>query len=459
MTQRVLILGAAGRDFHNFSTCFRDNALYDVVAFTAAQIPNISGRRYPAELAGDRYPDGIPIFAEDELERLIGEYEIDVVAFSYSDVSHEQVMHLASRALAAGADYLLLGPRHTALRSCVPVIAVCAARTGAGKSQTSRRVAEILGELGRRIVVIRHPMPYGDLARQAVQRFATYDDLARHDVTIEEREEYEPHLAAGRVVYAGVDYERILRAAEAEADVVIWDGGNNDLPFYQPALHIVVVDPHRADHAARFHPGEANVRMADLVIVNKVDTASLEDVERARATVRGLNPRARLVLAASPIRVEDEARIRGRRVLVIEDGPTLTHGGMAFGAGLVAARQAGAGAVVDPRPFAVGSIRETFERYPDTGPVLPAMGYGPIQVRELADTIARVPADLVLIGTPIDLRRLIRIEKPALRVRYELAERGDELAGAVRAVVTRPRTAALAGSGTGTGDVTRSSRP
>jgi predicted GTPase len=440
MPQRVLILGAAGRDFHNFNTYFRTNPLYDVVAFTATQIPNIAGRRYPGELAGDRYPDGIPIFTEDALERLVGEYEIDVVAFSYSDVSHEHVMHLASRTLAAGADYLLLGPRHTALKSRVPVASVCAARTGSGKSQTSRRVAEMLGELGQRTVVVRHPMPYGDLARQAVQRFATYADLALHDVTIEEREEYEPHLAAGRIVYAGVDYERILRAAEAEADVVIWDGGNNDLPFYQPDLHIVVVDPHRADHSAHFHPGEANVRMADLVIINKVDTAKPEDIDRARATVTALNPRAQIVLAASPIRVDDPAQITGRRVLVLEDGPTLTHGGMSFGAGWVAARQHGAKEIVDPRPYAVGSIRETFERYPNTGAVLPAMGYGPTQVRELAETIARVPADIVLIGTPIDLRQLIPLDKPAMRVRYDLAEQGDGLLQAVRTLVARRRT-------------------
>jgi len=442
MTQRALILGAAGRDFHNFNTFFRTNPDYDVVAFTATQIPNIANRRYPPELAGPRYPEGIPIVAEDELERLVVERGIDVVVFSYSDVSHEHVMHLASRALAAGADYLLLGPKHTAVESRVPVVSVCAARTGSGKSQTSRRVASLLQDLGRRVVVVRHPMPYGDLARQAVQRFERYDDLAAHDVTIEEREEYEPHLAAGRVVYAGVDYEAILRQAEAEADVVIWDGGNNDLPFYAPDLHIVVVDPHRAGHALHYHPGEANVRMADVVIINKVDTATDESVTLVNETVTRLNPRARIIRAASPIQVEQPERIRGARVLVIEDGPTLTHGGMAFGAGWVAAKQHGAADIVDPRPYAVGSIRDTYAQYPSTGPVLPAMGYGESQTRELAETIARVPADLVLIGTPIDLRRLIPIEQPALRVRYDLAEEGTLLRELLEGLVVGKRRAA-----------------
>jgi predicted GTPase len=435
MPSRALILGAAGRDFHNFNTFFRDNDAYEVVAFTAAQIPNITNRRYPPELAGPRYPRGIPIVAEADLERLIDECAVDVVVFAYSDVSHEHVMHLASRALAAGADYLLLGPRHTALASRVPVLAVCAARTGSGKSQTSRRVAGILGDLGRRVVVVRHPMPYGDLARQVVQRFASYDDLAAHEVTIEEREEYEPHLAAGRVVYAGVDYERILRRAENEADVIIWDGGNNDLPFYAPDLHLVVVDPHRAGHAMRYHPGEANVRMADAIIINKVDTARADDVTLVSETVRRLNPRARVIRAASPITLEDGPAIRGKRVLVIEDGPTLTHGGMTFGAGRVAAEQHGAGEIVDPRPYAVGSIRDTFAEYPQTGAVLPAMGYSATQVRELAETIARVPAEVVIIGTPIDLRKLIPIERPAVRVRYELAEEGTDLVELVTAAV------------------------
>lgn len=425
MTQRVVILGAAGRDFHNFNTYFRDNPSYEVVAFTATQIPDIAGRRYPAALAGERYPQGIPIEAESALARLIRDEKIDVAVFSYSDVSHEQVMHVGSRAMAAGANFMLLGPRQTMLESKVPVIAVCAARTGSGKSQTSRRVAGILRAHGKRVVVVRHPMPYGDLAAQAVQRFATFEDLDRHDVTIEEREEYEPHLTAGSVVYAGVDYERILRQAEQEADVVIWDGGNNDLSFYRPDLLIVVVDPHRPDHAARYHPGETNVRMADVVVINKVGTTSLENVELARRVTEELNPEATVVEAASPIFVEDGSYIRGKRVLVVEDGPTLTHGGMAYGAGWVAARRYGAAEIVDPRPYAVGSIRETFAKYPTTGDVLPAMGYGEAQMRELAETIRATPADLVLIATPIDLRGLIEFETPALRVRYELQEIGE----------------------------------
>ncbi|MFQ6047494.1 MAG: cyclic 2,3-diphosphoglycerate synthase [Gemmatimonadales bacterium] len=425
MPQRVIILGAAGRDFHNFNTYFRDNPDYEVVAFTAAQIPNIADRRYPAELAGERYPGGIPIEPEDELERLIEDRGVDVVVFSYSDVSHEHVMHLASRALATGADYVLLGPRHTAFKAKVPVVSICAARTGSGKSQTSRRVAAILHGWKEKVVVVRHPMPYGDLIKQAVQRFASYEDLDKNDVTIEEREEYEPHIAAGRVVYAGVDYESILRRAEREADVIVWDGGNNDLPFYQSDLHIVVVDPHRPSHPSRYHPGEANVRMADVIVVNKVDTASSEDVEALITTVRALNPRATVVRAESPIMVEDAGAIRGKRVLAVEDGPTLTHGEMAFGAAWVAAERHGAAEIVDPRPYAVGSIRETFDAYPTTGAVLPAMGYGTDQIAELEETINATPADLVLVGTPIDLRRLISIAKPAQRVRYELREVGS----------------------------------
>jgi predicted GTPase len=425
MPQRVLILGAAGRDFHNFNVYFRDNPAYKVVGFTATQIPNIDERRYPKELAGPRYPNGIPIEPETELPTIIREKTVDVAVFSYSDVSHEHVMHVASTVMAAGADYLLLGPQHTMLDAKMPVVAVCAARTGAGKSQTSRRVASILKEMGKRIVVIRHPMPYGDLRKQAVQRFATFDDLVRHKVTIEEREEYEPHLRAGRVVFAGVDYASILRDAQREAEVIIWDGGNNDMPFLRPDLLIVVVDPHRPDHAKRYHPGEANVRMADVVVINKVATAALEDVERARAITQELNPKATVIEAASPIFVENSARIRGKRVLVLEDGPTLTHGGMTFGAGLIAAKRHGAAEIVDPRSYAVGSIRDTFERYPTTGPVLPAMGYDSKQIQELAVTIRNTPADLVLIATPIDLRRLIDLEKPALRVGYELQELGE----------------------------------
>ena len=434
MVQRALVLGAAGRDFHNFNTYFRDNADFDVVAFTAAQIPDIDGRTYPAELAGSRYPDGIPIEAEENFERLVRDLKVDVVVFSYSDVPHEQVMHLGSRAIAAGADYLLLGSKHTMVKSVKPLVAVCAARTGSGKSQTSRRVAEILTAQGKNVVVIRHPMPYGDLAAQAVQRFETYDDLEKHEVTIEEREEYEPHIAAGRVVYAGVDYEAILRQAEQEADVVIWDGGNNDLSFYEADLYITVVDSHRPDHAARYHPGEANVRLADVIVINKVDTASLEQVQTARAVAHELNPGALVIEAASPLFVEGEDEIRGKKVLVVEDGPTLTHGEMAYGAGWVAARRYGAAEIIDPRPWAVGSIARTFEKYPNTGAVLPAMGYGAEQTAELQQTIAATPADLVVIGTPIDLRRLIDIDQPSVRVSYELQEIGrptlsDVLAG------------------------------
>ncbi len=425
MAQRVLILGAAGRDFHNFNAFFRDNPAYEVVAFTAGQLPNIAGRRYPPELAGPRYPDGVPIEPESELTQLIRDLRVDVAVFSYSDVSHEHVMHLGSQVLAAGADYWLLGPHHTQFKARVPVVAIGAARTGAGKSQTTRRVAAILQQRGSRVVVVRHPMPYGNLAAQAVQRFATLADLDRYDVTIEEREEYEPLLAAGQVVYAGVDYERILRSAEREAAVLLWDGGNNDLPFYVPDLFIVVVDPHRADHAARYHPGEAALRMADVVLINKVDTAGLEQIETARRIAWDLNPRAVIVEAASPIFVEDGAQMRGRRVLVVEDGPTVTHGGMPFGAGWIAARRYGAAEIVDPRPYAVGSIGPTYVTYPTIGPVLPAMGYGRAQVEELGETIRRTPADLVLIATPIDLRRLVDLEKPVLRVRYELQEIGQ----------------------------------
>ncbi len=425
MPQRALILGAAGRDFHNFNTFFRGNDDYQVVAFTATQIPDIDGRRYPAELAGAAYPEGIPIFAESELESLIADNEVDVVVFSYSDVTHEHVMHIGSRAMAAGANYLLLGARQTMVVSSKPVVAVCAARTGAGKSQTSRRVAELLTAAGKKVVVVRHPMPYGDLVKQAVQRFETYDDLAKHEVTIEEREEYEPHIDAGRIVYAGVDYEAILRQAEAEADVVIWDGGNNDLPFYRPDVFITIVDPHRPDHALRYHPGETNVRMADAILINKVDTASLEGVETARRIAFELNPEALVIEAASPLFVDSGDAIRGKRVLVVEDGPTLTHGGMAYGAGWVAARRYGAAEIVDPRPYAVGSIAATYAKYPTTGDVLPAMGYGEKQVEELAATIRATEADVIVIGTPIDLTRLIEFDKPSVRVRYELQEIGN----------------------------------
>jgi predicted GTPase len=424
MAQRALVLGAAGRDFHNFNVFFRGNPDFEVVAFTATQIPNIEGRRYPPELAGPGYPEGIPIEPEDDLEQLIRRLEVDVAVFSYSDVTHEHVMHVGSRAMSAGANYMLLGARHTMVESSKPVVTVCAARTGSGKSQTSRRVAEIIAGMGRTVAVVRHPMPYGNLALQAVQRFATYEDLAAHGATIEEREEYEPHLDAGRVVYAGIDYEAILRQAEQEVDIVVWDGGNNDLPFYRPDLHIVVVDPHRPDHARLYHPGETNVRMADVVVINKVATAAFQDIETARNVVFGLNPDATVIEAASPLFLDDPAAVRGKSVLVVEDGPTLTHGEMAYGAGWIAARRFGAAEIVDPRPYAVGSIRDTFATYPNTGPVLPAMGYGEQQTAELAATISATPVDLVIIGTPIDLRRLIDIDVPSVRVRYELQEIG-----------------------------------
>ena len=413
-------MGAAGRDFHNFNAYFRDNADYDVVAFTAAQIPNIEGRRYPPELAGDLYPDGVPIHPEADLTELIREKEVDQVVFAYSDVSHEYVMHKGSQVLAAGADFRLMGANNTMLDSDKPLVSICAVRTGSGKSQTTRLVCDVLQEMGKHVVVIRHPMPYGDLAAQAVQRFASYEDLDRHNCTIEEREEYEPHLDRGLVVYAGVDYEPILRRAEEEAEVVVWDGGNNDLPLYRPDLHIVVADPHRPDHSRRYHPGEANLWMADVVLINKVDTADAEGVARVREDIYAVNPDATVIEGASPIFVEDPDAVRGKRVLVIEDGPTLTHGGMEYGAGVVAARRFGAAKLVDPRPYAVGSIAETFEKYPHVEGLLPAMGYGAEQVTELEETINAVDCDLVLAATPIDLRRLIDVRHPVDRVRYEL---------------------------------------
>ncbi|HET6947099.1 MAG TPA: cyclic 2,3-diphosphoglycerate synthase [bacterium] len=421
--RRVLILGAGGRDFHTFNVFFRPRPAYQVVGFTATQIPDIEGRIYPAALAGERYPHGIPIYLEEELESLIPRERVDVVVFAYSDVSHEQVMHLASRALASGASFALLGPQDTMLTSRLPVVSICAARTGAGKSQTTRRVAAILKKLGGRVAVIRHPMAYGDFTRQRAQRFATLEDLDRHEVTIEEREEYEPHIQQGTIVYAGVDYADVVALAERDADVIIWDGGNNDFPFLRSGLQIVVLDPHRAGHELRYHPGETNLRMADVLVINKVDTATPDDVMTVRANAAGVNPDAVIVEAASPVTVDEPGLIRGRRALVVEDGPTLTHGGMAFGAATLAARNHGAKALVDPRPHAVGSIREVFERYPHLGPVLPAMGYGPEQVRELQTTIERAGADVVVIGTPVDLRRIMTLRMPAVRVRYELEER------------------------------------
>jgi predicted GTPase len=422
----VLIAGAAGRDFHNFNLVYRDRPEYEVIAFTATQIPNIDGRRYPPELAGSLYPEGIPILPESALEELVREHEVDSVVFAYSDVTHEHVMHIGSRALAAGASYHLISPAHTMLASIKPVVAVCAVRTGSGKSQTTRHVARLFRENGKRVAVLRHPMPYGDLAAQAVQRFERYDDLEAADATIEEREEYEPHLAEGNLVFAGIDYERILRAAEQEADVVLWDGGNNDTPFIKPDLHIVVVDPLRPGHELRYHPGETNLRMADVCVVNKIDSASQEGIDAVLNSIHDNTTGARIVLAASPFDIEGDVElIRGKRVLAIEDGPTLTHGEMAYGAAVLAAKQHGAAELVDPRPFAVGTIADTFEQYPEIGTLLPAMGYGRKQMDDLRETIERCDADLVLIGTPIDLRKLIDIDKPALRVTYKLQEMGE----------------------------------
>ncbi len=418
-----MIAGAAGRDFHNFNLVYRDRDEYEVVAFTATQIPNIDGRVYPAALAGKLYPDGIPIVAEDELEAVIAQNEAEEVVFAYSDVTHEHVMHIGSRALAAGASYRLLSPRETMLTSSKPVVAVCAVRTGAGKSQTTRYVAELLHGAGKRVAVLRHPMPYGDLEKQAVQRFASYEDLDAADCTIEEREEYEPHLHDGNLVFAGVDYAAILDAAEQEADVILWDGGNNDTPFIKPNLHIVVLDPHRPGHELRYHPGETNLRMADVCIVNKVDSAPQSGVEAVLASIRAANPLAHVIRAASPFTVEENGvKITGKRVLAVEDGPTLTHGEMTYGAAVLAAKEHGAASLVDPRPFAVGSIAQTFEDYPNVGTLLPAMGYGRKQMEDLRETIARSDAEVVLIGTPIDLRRLIELDKPALRVSYRLQE-------------------------------------
>jgi predicted GTPase len=423
---RVLIAGAAGRDFHNFNLVYRGRPDYEVVAFTATQIPNIDGRRYPAELAGSLYPEGIPILPESALEELVREHEIDSVVFAYSDVTHEHVMHIGSRALAAGASFHLISPDDTMLVTPKPSVAICAVRTGSGKSQTTRKVAAIFRNAGKRVAVLRHPMPYGDLAAQAVQRFERYEDLDAADATIEEREEYEPHLAEGNLVFAGIDYERILRAAEQEADVILWDGGNNDTPFVKPDLHIVVVDPHRPGHELRYHPGETNLRMADVCVVNKIDSAPQEGIEAVLSSIHEHTNNAKVVLAASPFEVEgDVEQIRGKRVLAIEDGPTLTHGEMTYGAAVLAAKQHGAAVLVDPRPFAVRSIAETFEQYPNVGQLLPAMGYGREQMEDLRVTIARSDADLVLIGTPVDLRRLIELDKPALRVTYKLQEMGE----------------------------------
>jgi predicted GTPase len=421
---RVVILGAGGRDFHNFNVYFRDRSEYEVVAFTAAQIPDIADRLYPAVLAGSLYPEGIPIVTESALDDLIHKERVDQIVFAYSDVSHEQVMHLASITLAAGAGFRLLGPSETMLRARVPVIAVCAVRTGSGKSQTARRVARLAHEAGRRVAVIRHPMAYGDLARQAAQRFATLDDLDQAGVTVEEREEYEPHIARASIVYAGVDYAAVLAAAERDADLIIWDGGNNDFPFIRPDLHIVVADPLRPGHELRYHPGETNLRMAHVVVINKVDTARPEDVETVRRNAAAANPRATIVDAASPVTVDRPEALAGRRAIVVEDGPTVTHGGMAYGAGLIAARRHDA-TIIDPRPFAVGSIAQTLRAYPHLVQVLPAMGYSADQLRELEETLVRADADVIVIGTPVDLRRMLRMNKPAVRVTYDLEDRSS----------------------------------
>ncbi len=421
---KVIIMGAAGRDFHNFNVYFRNNSNYEVVAFTATQIPDIAGRKYPAELSGPLYPEGIPIYLEEDLPNLIKNNEIDQVILAYSDLPYQYVMEKASIVLASGADFRLMGPKNTMLKSKVPVVSICAVRTGCGKSQTTRKVNEILKEMGYKIAVIRHPMPYGDLGEQIWQRYETYADLDRYNCTIEEREEYEPHIDRGNILYAGVDYLEILKRAEEEADIILWDGGNNDIPFYQPDLHIVVTDPHRAGHEMTYYPGEANLRMADVVVINKIDTANLDKINLLRENIHKLAPKAVVVDAASPLTVDQPEFIRNKRVLVVEDGPTLTHGEMKYGAGVVAAQKFGAKEIIDPRPYAVGTIKDTYTKYPGIGTLLPAMGYGKKQIQELEDTINAVDCDIVIIGTPIDLSRIVKIDKKSVRVRYELQEIG-----------------------------------
>jgi len=444
--KRIVIMGAAGRDFHDFNVVYRNDPGTEVVAFTATQIPGIAGRRYPTELAGPMYEDGIPIVPEADLEQLIRDYSVDEVVFAYSDVSHETVMHAASQVLAAGADFRLLGPHQTMVKSRRPVLAVGATRTGAGKSQTTRYLAGLLAERGLNPVVIRHPMPYGDLVAQRVERFASYEDLDRFETTIEEREEYEPHLDAGRIVYAGVDYEAILREAELEADVILWDGGNNDFPFYAPDLYVVVADPLRPGDERHYHPGETNVRMADVVIINKIDSAEIAAINTVKATIAELNPEAEILTARSDLTLIGPS-ITGKRVVVVEDGPTLTHGGMGYGAGVVAAHRFGAARLVDPRPTAVGSIRDVLDRYPSLEPLVPAMGYGPAQIEDLEATLNGCDADIVLSATPIDLNRVLHLEKPVTRVRYELAEvGGTPLAEIIEPIVQMARTAVAAGA-------------
>jgi predicted GTPase len=425
VVEKVIIMGAAGRDFHNFNVYFRDNERYKVVGFTATQIPDIDGRLYPAELCGRLYPQGIPIYGDDKLAQLITDNQVDLVAFSYSDVSHQEVMHKASLVTAAGADFIIIGAPYTMLKSVKTVISVCAVRTGCGKSQTSRKLVQILRNLGKKAVAVRHPMPYGDLTKQVVQRFSSYEDFDKQNCTIEEREEYEPMVRMGTVVYSGVDYEKVLRQAEQEADIIVWDGGNNDTPFYKPDIHIVVFDPHRPGHETTYHPGETNLLLADVAVINKVDSAVPENVEKVRMTIEHYNPRARIVLADSELIAQNPEEVRGKRVLVIEDGPTLTHGEMQYGAGVIAARRFGAAQLVDPRPYLVGSLRETLARYPGIGPVLPAMGYSPRQVKDLERTIDKVDCDLVLVATPIDLSRIFSINKPSMRIRYEYKDHSE----------------------------------
>jgi predicted GTPase len=443
--KKTVIMGAGGRDFHNFNVVFRDDPGTRVVAFTATQIPGIDSRTYPAALAGPHYPAGIPIRPESELEAIVAEHGADEIIFSYSDVSHEYVMHVASRAAALGCDFRLLGPRATMLASRVPVVAVVAARTGSGKSQTTRYVANLLRAAGKRAVAIRHPMPYGQLAEQRVQRFASFADLDRHRCTVEEREEYEPHLKNGTIVYAGVDYAAILAEAEKEADVILWDGGNNDVSFYEPDLTITVVDPHRPGHELTYHPGETNLRLADVIVINKIESAPPGGVDQVRENIRRVNPLALVVEAASPITVDDPGQVAGKRVLVIEDGPTLTHGGMTYGAGVVAARKLGAAAIIDPRPYVVGRIQAAFDQYPGIGHLLPALGYGAEQIADLERTVRAVPADTVVIATPIDLRRLIHFDRPAVRVTYELQPIGQpDLSGPIAELLSRGKRPARA---------------
>jgi len=445
--KKVLILGAAGRDFHNFNVVFRNNPEFDVVAFTAAQIPDIDGRRYPAELAGDLYPDGIPILDENKMEEIIHDEQVDVVVFSYSDIAHPALMHLASRAVAADADFWLLGVEHTQLVAKVPVISVCAVRTGCGKSPVSRRIASELRIMGWNPVVVRHPMPYGDLVAQRAQRFASLADLDRYQCTIEEREEYEPHINEGTTVYAGVDYEDVLRQAEREGDVILWDGGNNDTSFYRPDLDIVVLDPHRPGHELGYYPGEVNFRTAHVLIINKVDTADPDGVKTVRQNIALHNPSARVIETASKVTIADSEAVRGKHVLVVEDGPTITHGEMPYGAGVVAANRYGAASLVDPRPFAVGSIAKTFEKFPHLWRVLPAMGYSDRQRHELEETIKRVPCDLVIVATPIDLARTIKLDKPSVRVRYEVEEIGKPAITQMLEEFTQAHKPALAEAG------------